>query len=79
VHDLIRLGLSLASAARGSDLPGVTTAKMLEQMIDGYEQAFEENFQGEEKTDARPKSVRFVMQRAARRSWRHLAKERIET
>src|SRR5262245_52684278 len=28
-HDLIRLGLSLASAARGSDLPGVTTARML--------------------------------------------------
>jgi uncharacterized protein (DUF2252 family) len=26
-HDLIRLGLSLASAARGSNLPGVTTAK----------------------------------------------------
>src|SRR3954470_11504240 len=39
-HDLIRLGLSLASAARGSDLPGVTTAKMLEQMMDGYEKAF---------------------------------------
>src|SRR6202795_292665 len=37
-HDLIRLGLSLASAARGSDLPGVTTAKMLEQMVDGYAQ-----------------------------------------
>ena len=29
-HDLIRLGLSLASAARSSDLPGVTTALMLE-------------------------------------------------
>jgi PAS domain S-box-containing protein len=29
-HDLIRLGLSLASAARGSDLPGVITARMLE-------------------------------------------------
>ncbi|MGL1166926.1 DUF2252 family protein, partial [Vibrio parahaemolyticus] len=26
-HDLIRLGLSLASAARGSDLPGVFTAR----------------------------------------------------
>ena len=38
-HDLIRLGLSLAMAARGSDLPGVTTAKMLEQMIEGYEEA----------------------------------------
>src|SRR5580700_399758 len=32
-HDLIRLGLSLATAARGSDLPGVTTAQMLEHMI----------------------------------------------
>ena len=36
-HDLIRLGLSLATAARGSDLPGVTTALMVEHMIEGYE------------------------------------------
>ena len=35
-HDLIRLGLSLAMAARGSDLPGVTTAVMLEQLMEGY-------------------------------------------
>jgi uncharacterized protein (DUF2252 family) len=28
-HDLIRLSLSLASAARGSDLPGLTTVRML--------------------------------------------------
>jgi len=34
-HDLIRLGLSLATAARGSDLPGVTTAHMIEQMVEG--------------------------------------------
>src|ERR1700682_5748290 len=40
-HDLIRLGLSLATAARGSDLPGVTTAKMLANMVAGYEQTFE--------------------------------------
>jgi len=38
-HDLVRLALSLAIAARGSDLPGVTVVKMMEQMIDGYEQA----------------------------------------
>ena len=38
-HDLIRLGLSLASAARGSDLPGVTPARILEQLIAGYEAA----------------------------------------
>ena len=31
-HDLVRLGLSLASAARGSDLPGVTTARILEEL-----------------------------------------------
>src|SRR5215470_6352369 len=39
VHDLVRLALSLASAARGSDLPGVTTARMLEEMMNGYEAA----------------------------------------
>jgi uncharacterized protein (DUF2252 family) len=38
-HDLIRLALSLSSAARGSDLPGVTTAHMLEQMMIGYQKA----------------------------------------
>src|SRR3984957_7960027 len=59
-HDLIRLGLSLAMAARGSDLPGVTTAQMLERMIDGYESAFAPRAQGE-KIDAggdMPKNVR---------------------
>jgi uncharacterized protein (DUF2252 family) len=38
-HDLIRLGLSLGTAARGSDQPGVTTAKMFEQIMEGYEEA----------------------------------------
>jgi uncharacterized protein (DUF2252 family) len=35
-HDLLRLGLSLAMTGRSSDLPGVTTALMLEEMIGGY-------------------------------------------
>ncbi len=43
-HDLIRLALSLASAIRGSDLPGVTTARMLEAMMEGYESAIEHDF-----------------------------------
>jgi uncharacterized protein (DUF2252 family) len=38
-HDLIRLALSLASAARGSDLLGVITVKMVENLVEGYEQA----------------------------------------
>jgi uncharacterized protein (DUF2252 family) len=79
-HDLIRLGLSLAMAARGSDLPGVTTARMMERMIEGYESAFAPEVQGET-TDASsdlPKTVRYLMREAAGRSWKHLADERIE-
>ena len=37
-HDLVRLALSFASAARGSDLPGVTTARIVESMVVGYEE-----------------------------------------
>jgi uncharacterized protein (DUF2252 family) len=78
-HDLIRLGLSLAMAARGSDLPGVTTARMMECMIEGYESAFagragDTNDAG----DGMPKTVRLLMRRAAGRSWKHLGDERIE-
>jgi uncharacterized protein (DUF2252 family) len=76
-YDLIRLGLSLATAARGSDLPGVTTARMLEQMIDGYCAGLQGDAAAE-KDKRRPHSVRVVMRKAARRSWKHLARERIE-
>src|ERR1700735_248437 len=38
-HDLIRLSLSLAMAARSSDLPGVTTALMIEQVVLGCKPA----------------------------------------
>jgi uncharacterized protein (DUF2252 family) len=37
-HDLIRLGLSLDSAVRGSGLPGITTVYMLDGIIAGYQQ-----------------------------------------
>ena len=73
-HDLIRLGLSLAMAARGSDLPGITTAHMLERVVEGYALAFEEG----DATPAMPRVVRRIMREAAGRSWKHLADERIE-
>src|SRR6201987_5310693 len=76
-HDLIRLGLSLASAARGSDLPGVTTAKMLEHMMDGYEKSFEPDFH-EESDVTRPESIRLVSKQSAAGSWKTLAVERIK-
>jgi uncharacterized protein (DUF2252 family) len=74
-HDLIRLGLSLAMAARGSDLPGVTTAHMLERMTEGYEAAFVGQAIDSE---GMPETVQTVMRQAANRSWKHLADERIE-
>ena len=76
VHDLIRLGLSLAMAARGSDLPGVTTAVMLEQLMEGYCAGLS----GEEgEPDAPlPAPVHLVMKDALRRSWKHLARDRFD-
>jgi uncharacterized protein (DUF2252 family) len=74
-HDLIRLALSLATASRGSDLPGVTTAKMLEQMIAGYEQGLSQRFDAHNDL---PEAVGIAMKSAIKRSWKHLAQERIE-
>jgi uncharacterized protein (DUF2252 family) len=77
-HDLIRLGLSLATAARGSDLPGVTTVRMMEAIADGYERAFDDAAGDADIHAEKPEAVRVVMREAVRRSWRHLAEERIE-
>jgi uncharacterized protein (DUF2252 family) len=77
VHDLIRLGLSLATAARSSDLPGVTTARMIEEMMVGYSSALRDGHR-----NRRPvrevKAVHRVMEEALKRRWRNLAEERIE-
>ncbi len=75
-HDLLRLGLSLAMAARSSDLPGVTTALMLEEMIVGYLKGLTGRT---ERVDLKEvESIRRVLIAAKTREWRHLAEERIE-
>jgi uncharacterized protein (DUF2252 family) len=77
-HDLIRLALSLATASRGSDLPGVTVVKMMEEMINGYEQAFAAPG-SRVKVDADALApIRAVLEQSRRRRWHHLAEERIE-
>jgi uncharacterized protein (DUF2252 family) len=75
-HDLIRLGLSLATAARGSDLPGVTTARMMEEMVEGYAEAILDPTSGD--AGVEPDVVRSIKRTALGRRWRHLAKERLE-
>ncbi|GAB5096847.1 DUF2252 domain-containing protein [Caballeronia sp. LP006] len=75
-HDLIRLGLSLATAARGSALPGVTTINMIEALFAGYAEAFDKD--SDANSVRRPEVVRVVMREAVRRSWKHLARERLD-
>jgi uncharacterized protein (DUF2252 family) len=73
-HDIIRLALSLATASRGSDLPGVTTARILEQVVEGYQAALK--LDPDDVSEA-PKSVRLVVRKSLNRSWKHLATERL--
>lgn len=75
-HDIVRLAVSLATAARGSDLPGVITARMVEQLIGGYERAMGSG-RKEYRLVERPSSISLVMKAATRRRWKHLAEERI--
>jgi uncharacterized protein (DUF2252 family) len=74
-HDIIRLALSLATASRGSDLPGVTTAHILEQVIEGYQAALRQDADAIEEA---PKSIQLVMKQSVGRSWKNLANERIK-
>lgn len=75
-HDLIRLGLSLSTAARGSDLPGVITARMMEAMVEGYAEAMADPRDGD--AGPEPDVVRSVKRRALGRKWKDLAKERLD-
>ncbi|CAG9221213.1 conserved hypothetical protein [Paraburkholderia tropica] len=76
-HDLIRLGLSLATAARGSSLSGLTIVHMMEALAAGYEAEFATKHRNP-KLPERPEPVHLAMKLAVRRSWKHLAQERIE-
>ncbi len=75
-HDVIRLSLSLAMAARSSDLPGVTTAYMIERVAEGYGNALLGKAAKVKERDVAP--IHLVMREAGNRRWRHLAEERLE-
>ena len=75
-HDIVRLALSLASAARGSNLAGITTARMVEVIIEGYEAGLAA-LDADELGIREPHVVALVRRQALGRRWHHLAKERI--
>src|ERR1700689_38142 len=76
-HDLVRLGLSLASAARGSDLPGGTTTRILGEVIAGYQNALSANFATDK--SYRPKTIQRLLAQSPRPRWRPLAQDRLDT
>jgi uncharacterized protein (DUF2252 family) len=78
-HDLIRLGLSLAMAARNASLPGVTTALMMEQLVEGYATTLEAELtpRSDGAPNVLPDYLKPVMRAAASRSWKTLARERL--
>src|SRR5476651_165985 len=65
-HDIIRLGLSLASVARGSDLPGVTTVRILEELVAGYDAALVGNFDDGKDKSNRPTTIQTLHGRSVR-------------
>lgn len=75
-NDLIRLGLSLATAVRSSDLPGVVTAQMIESLYAGYLHALKTKGATLKKI-VQPMLIQQVMRKAQKRTWENLAEERL--
>jgi len=72
--DLVRLGLSLATIARGSALPGILTSRMLEALLRGYLKGLLGTQPVD--TDIAP-TIHIVFREALRRRWRDLSADRI--
>ena len=51
---------------------------MLEQMREGYKEALDDDVSESDLNEHRPESVRVVLREATSRSWKQLARERIE-
>ena len=75
-QDMVRLALSLSSVARSSNLPGVTTARIVESLLTGYMvglRSLEAGRAGEKE----PNMVASVRRLSLGRKWHHLATERL--
>ena len=77
-HDIVRLGLSLASLARGSDLPGLTTLEILEELLAGYRRGLLRPTSTEDDRTHRSRTIQALLSHSLKRGWRDLAEERID-
>jgi uncharacterized protein (DUF2252 family) len=57
----------------------VTTARILEELIAGYQTALSGDFKDVKERSHRPKLIQKLLTRSIRRRWRHLAEERLDT
>ena len=62
-------------AARGSDLPCIIMAQMMEQLMVSYAHAFDED--SDKEPLSMPATIKMTMRKAGKRTWKELAKERI--
>ena len=75
-YNLVRMALSLAMSARSSSLPGVTTARMTESLVAGYESAFAGDVPSEDPAGL-PEPLKFVVKQAIKRTQKVLMAERV--
>lgn len=72
-HDLIRLGLSLASACRSANLPGATSVRVVDLLLDGYARAFRPR-----PTPTQPPgSIEALLKHAIGRTWKQLVRDHL--
>jgi hypothetical protein len=57
----------------------IETARILEELMAGYEEALAESFERPTDRSYRPKSIQTLLAQSVRRRWPHLAEERLET
>jgi len=75
--DLVRLALSLVTAALNATLPGIVTARMMDAMADGYADGIADP-EGAERGVDPSEIVVTTKRRALGRRWRHLSRERLK-
>ena len=75
--DLVRLALSLVTAALNATLPGIVTARMMDAMAIGYAEGTADP-EGAERDLAESEIVATTKRRALGRRWRHLSRERLK-
>lgn len=75
--DLVRLALSLVTAALNATLPGIVTARMMDAMATGYADGVADP-EGAERDIAESEIVATTKRRALGRRWRHLSRERLK-